>query len=165
MELNGVFLVLQAAVTEFTSKPSNPFFVLEGRDISLVWSYTLDGTIGSAEFFNVTGGGNDNIGKRFSPGSITPRPNYQARFRAEVSNTQAQLRILKVQISDQGKYELDIAATGVGGLTHVVEVIVQCKYLQATRKVVSIPRKFFITILHCEGLLSGPPCTSKSCKS
>ena len=135
--------------------------MLEGRDISLVWSYTLDGTIGSAEFFNVTGGGNDEIGKRFSPGSITPRPNYQARFRAEVSNTQAQLRILAIQISDQGRYELDIAVTGLGGLTHVVEVIVQCKYLQATRKVVSVPRKFFITIAlqdtvkdFCQGLLA-----------
>ena len=90
--------------------------MLEGRDISLVWSYTLDGTIGSAVFTNVTGGGADEIGRRFSPGSITPRRNYQVRFRAEVSNTQAQLRTLAVQISDQGKYEIDITATGVGGL-------------------------------------------------
>ena len=156
MELHGAFLALQAAVTEFTSKPSNPFFVMEGQDISLVWSYTLDGSLFFAKFTNVTGGGNDEIGKKSSPGSITPRPNYQARFRAEVSNTQAQLRILSVQISDQGEYELDISATGVGSLEHVVEVIVQCKYLPTTRKVVGVLSGFLLPLRILVGILGDP---------
>ena len=119
------FFDLEAAVTEFTSKPSNPTFVLEGQDITVEWRYTLDGEVGSATFLNVTGAVKVEMGKQFSAGSITLN---QARFSAEVLNTQAQLRIRAVQISDQGKYELIILATGVGNLRDVVEVIVQRKY-------------------------------------
>ena len=122
------FLVVEAAVTKFTSKPSNPTFVLVGQDITLVWSYTLDGRVGVVRFFNVTDGVRDEMGKTFSPGNLTMWSSYQARFRAEASGTRTQLRILRIQTSDQGKYEFDIWATGVGSLQHVVEVIVQCKY-------------------------------------
>ena len=123
------FLVLEATVTEFTSRPANKLSVLEGQDIILVWSYTLNGGVGFAKFTNVTGGVRDEIGKTFTTGNVPLGSNYQVRFRAEVSNTQAQLRILAIQISDQGKYEFDITASAVGGgdIIHVVEVIVQCK--------------------------------------
>jgi len=130
------FLDLEASVTEFTSKPSNPYFVLEGQDITVEWSYTFDGEVGSATFNNVTGAVKVEMGKQFGTGNVTLN---QERFSAEVLNTQ--LRICAVQISDQGKYELIIFATGVGNLGDVVEVIVQCKYLQITIKVVSISRK------------------------
>ena len=112
--------------------------MLEGQDITVEWSYTLDGEVGSATFNNVTGAVKIEMGKQFSTGNVTLN---QERFSAEVSNTQAQLRICAIQISDQGKYELIILATGVGNLGDVVEVIVQCKYLQITIKVVSISRK------------------------
>ena len=102
--------------------------MLVGQDITFEWSYTLDGTVGLVRFFNVTHGVRDEMGKTFSPGNLTVWSNYQARFRAETSNTQTQLKILRIQMSDQGKYEFDIWATGVGSLEHVVEVIVQCKY-------------------------------------
>ena len=39
---------------QFTSKPPDPSFVLEGQNITLVWSYTLDGTFSFARFINVT---------------------------------------------------------------------------------------------------------------
>ena len=133
------FLVLEATVTEFTSKPSKPTFVLEGKDITVKWSYTLNGAVGQVTFNNVTGGVRVQMGKTFSAGSISLN---QARFSAEVSNTQAQLKILEVQSSDQGEYEVLISATGVGTLLDVVVVIVQCKYLQTTKTVVSIPCTF-----------------------
>ena len=121
------YLCLEAAVTAFTSKPPNPTFVVEKQDISLVWRYTLDGTLALAKFSNVTGV-TMLIGKAISVGSVNVEFSFPERFRADVSNTQAQLTILAVQRSDQGKYEFDITPTGSGSLEHVVEVIVQSKY-------------------------------------
>ena len=112
--------------------------MLEGQDITVEWSYILDGEVGAATFNNVTGAVKVEMGKQFRTGNATLN---QKRFSAEVLNTQAQLRICAVQISDQGKHELIIFTTGVSNLGDVVDVIVQCKYLQITIKVVSISRK------------------------
>ena len=53
---------------------------------------------------------------------------FQKRFRAHISGTQARLTILKVQTSDQGKYGVYIYDDFfLDILTHMVELIVQCK--------------------------------------
>ena len=102
-------------------------FVVETHDVILVWNYTLDGTVALARFLNATGGGNEEIARQFQ-GSTSVHSKYQERFRADISDTQARLTILKVQRSDQGKYNVDLTASVSGSLRHVVEVIVQCKY-------------------------------------
>ena len=113
---------------QFTSKPPDPSFVLEGQNITLVWSYTLDGTFSFARF--VTSGGL--IASRPS-GSATSEPSNK-RFRADISDSQARLTILGVQASDQGKYEFDLTSSS-GVISHTVEVIVQCKLFQFSGKV------------------------------
>ena len=120
------YLCVEAAVTAFTSKPPNPTFAVEKQGISLVWRYTLDGTLTLAKFSTVTDA-SVLIGKAVSVGSVNVKSSFQDRFRADASNTQAQLTILEVQRSDQGKYEFDITPSGSGTLRHVVEVIVQSK--------------------------------------
>lgn len=121
-----IFSLLEVT-TSFSSKPANPSYVEEKQDITLIWKYTLNGQLGSAQFSNVTGGGDVLIGKTFSTGSINVQSKYQERFRADISNTQARLTILTVQRSDQGQYEFELLPTGAGKLNHVVEVIVKCK--------------------------------------
>ena len=69
--LGVFFLDLEASVTEFTSKPSDPCFVLEGQDITVDWSYTLDGEVGSATFNSVTGAVKVEMGKQFRTGNAT----------------------------------------------------------------------------------------------
>ena len=59
-------------------------------------------------------------------GSTTVETNFQERFRAHISDTQARLAILKVQTSDQGKYFFYIHGI-FDILTHMVELIVQSK--------------------------------------
>ena len=59
-------------------------------------------------------------------GSTTVETNFQERFRAHISDTQARLTILKVQTSDQRKYFF-LMHDVFGGLSHMVELIVQSK--------------------------------------
>ena len=93
-------------------------------NFTLEWTYTLDGSVGFAQFFN----GSELIGKRFGPGNITTDPKYQARFRAQVTNTRAELTIHLVERSDESTYQVDVVPTGPGSLKNDVPVSVLCKY-------------------------------------
>ena len=54
-------------------------------------------------------------------------PEYQERFRADISNTLAQLTIITVQRSDSGHYKFILTSAKLVTITNVVELKVQCK--------------------------------------
>ena len=100
-----------------------------GKNFTLEWIYTLDGTIGSVQFVTVNDDGTDTtIARGFSPGIITAQGVFQARFRAQATDTRAELTILAVQISDEGNYKLTILPTGTGSISVQVILGVICKY-------------------------------------
>ncbi|XP_068686466.1 uncharacterized protein [Montipora foliosa] len=115
----------ETATTQFNTKPSTPSPAVEGQNLTLVWTYTLDGTLGLAQFFNSTGFGTELIGKTFDPGNMTVESKYKERFRGQATNTRAELTILTVQRSDQGTYRANLVPSGSGFLLHDVKVIVQ----------------------------------------
>ena len=124
-----IYLCLEAATTEFIQPtPMNPSYVEELQEITLLWNYTLDGTVDRASFARDTGGGYDEIARKTSGNTIL-RPGFQSgRFTADASNTQAWLKITRVQRSDQGMYGISLLATGVGSLQDEVELIVRCEF-------------------------------------
>ena len=95
-----------------------------------MWTYTLASTVGFARFVIVSSNGTEfSIGRRLGPGVITVRPKYQTRFRAQATNTRAELRILTVQRSDQGTYRMNVVPTDPGTeLLQAVVIFVNCKY-------------------------------------
>ncbi|XP_068686531.1 uncharacterized protein [Montipora foliosa] len=115
----------ESATTEFNAKPSTPSPAAEEQNFTLEWNYTLDGTVLLAQFFNVSSSGSELIGRTFSPGTITVQSKYQERFRAQATNSRAELTILTVQRSDQGTYRINVIPTGSGSLSDDVEVVVQ----------------------------------------
>ena len=121
---------LEAAETTLTRSPSDRTFAIETRDFTLVWDYTLDGSVLFAQFLNITGGGaGDTIALRVQDGSVVVEPKYQDRFTVAITDSQASLKIRGVQSSDQGKYRFTLSASGSGSgssnILHEVEVIVQ----------------------------------------
>ena len=93
-----------------------------------MWNYTLDGTILIATFTRDTGGGDEEIARKQSGNTIL-RPAFPSgRFSADASETQAWLKITRVQKSDQGMYGINLTPTGIGTLLNKVEVIVRCEY-------------------------------------
>ena len=118
----------ETATTEFITTPSDPSRAVEGEDYSLEWTYILDGGVGSVQFINTTGGGDDLIGSRIGPGKINSTQKYKARFRPQATNTRAELMILAVQLSDEGTYRLNFVSGSGASLAENVNVIVQCKY-------------------------------------
>ena len=121
-------LSLDTATTAFTTKPPNPTIVEEGKSFTLKWTYTLDGTVVIAQFYNITGSGNVIFAKAIGTGNVTVEPDYQGRFSGQVTNTKAELTIVGMQRSELLTCRFVLTATGAGSLTNDVEIIVQCKY-------------------------------------
>ena len=55
---------------------------------------------------------------------------YQERFRADISNTLAQLTILKVQRSDRGGYKFLLTSSKLASISDEVELKVQIRRIQ-----------------------------------
>jgi len=116
----------EPAVTAFGSlKPSDPSFVREWDNITLKWNYTIDGSIGQAQFANATD--DETIAAKFGSGDVIVASDYQERFNADVSNTLAQLTILTVQRSDSGRYKFLLTSSKFDTISDTVELKVQCK--------------------------------------
>lgn len=122
-----MFFCLEAAVTTLTATPPDRSFAIETRDLTLVWEYSLDGSVLFAQFLNVTGGGSgERIARQVSQGgNVIVEAKYQDRLTVLITNSQASLKIRGVQSSDQGKYQFSLSPTGSGSIRHEVEVIVQ----------------------------------------
>ena len=118
-----------ARITTFITNTPSPSYAAEGQNLTLVWTYTLDGTVGLAKFNIITDSGSELlIGKKFGPGVITVQAQYQARFRAQATNTRAELNIFAVQRSDEAPYRINVFPSGSGSLVQSVVLIVNCKY-------------------------------------
>ena len=123
-----ISLSLEAATTQFILPTPLDSYVEELQEITLVWNYTLDGTVNTASFTRDTGGGDEEIARKQSGNTIL-RPGFQSgHFSADTSDTQAWLKITRVQKSDQGKYGINLTPTGIGLLQNKVDVIVRCEY-------------------------------------
>lgn len=121
-----MFFCLEVAGTTLTATPPDPSFAIETRDLTLVWEYTLDGSVAFAQFVNITGGGSERIARQLSQGgSVNVDAKYQDRFTVVITDSQASLKIRGVQRSDQGKYQFTLSPTGLGDILHEIEVIVQ----------------------------------------
>ena len=120
-----MFFCLETAQTTLTAPPSDPSFAIETRDLTLVWEYTLDGSVLLAQFFNITGGGNERIARLSQGGSVNVEAKYQDRFTVVITDSQASLTIRGVESSDQGKYRFTLSPTGSGNILDEVDVIVQ----------------------------------------
>ncbi|XP_067030240.1 fibroblast growth factor receptor 2-like isoform X4 [Acropora muricata] len=114
-----------ANITTVISKSPSPSYAVEGKNFTLDWTYTIDGTIGSAQITIVKDSGRDVlIGRGFSPGTITVLPGFKARFRAQVTETRAELTILAVQRSDEEEYILTVLPTGAGSIIEPLILVV-----------------------------------------
>ena len=118
-----------ANITAVITKSPSPSYAVEGQNLTLEWTYTVDGSVGSAKFVIVNDDGSELvIWKSFSSGIINIKPEYQERFKAKATDTRAELTILAVQRSDEETYKLDILPTGYGSILEKVILVVNSKY-------------------------------------
>lgn len=102
---------------------------MEGQNLTLEWTYTVDGSLGSAKFAIVNDDGSELVfWKIFDNGIISIKPEYQERFKAKATDTRAELTILAAQRSDEATYRFNILPTGDGSILEEVILVINCKY-------------------------------------
>ena len=124
----AVFIVvfcLEAVVSQLTSSPDDPTIANETSDLTLMWKYNPVGSIIVATFLGV----GRRIARRVGANDIMVEANYQDRFRANISDSQAWLKILRVQRSDEGRYEFRLEPGAGETISGELRLIVQCKCL------------------------------------
>ena len=115
--------------TEVITASRSPSYAVRGQNLTLEFTYTLDGSFGSAKVAIVKDDGSESlIGKSFEPGILTIEPEYQNRFKAKATDTRVELTILTVQTSDEDTYRFNVLPTGVGSILKEVTLVVNGKY-------------------------------------
>ena len=112
-------------VSQLTSSPDDPTIANETSDLTLMWKYNTFGPIIVATFDGV----GDRIARRVGANDIEVEAKYQDRFRANISDSQAWLKILRVQRSDEGMYDFRLEPAAGNAISGQLELIVHCKCL------------------------------------
>ena len=113
------------AVPSFTEQPSNPSRVDEGDNITLRWTYNIDGTFRDSTFLSVNTGAT--IALKDSSG-LTVATEFSDHVQVIISDSEAALTLLHVNRPDDGDYRYVIRNTALRSTASVVNVFVQCKY-------------------------------------
>ena len=128
-----MFLSLELQPT-YTSQPSNPSTVEEGRDLILQWNYNLDGQSNFVtRIVNITRGESSapNLVTRENDDNATVEAGYENLFKATITDTQATLTILAVPKSMHEEiYQLRILTASPNFFnlqSGPVEISVLCK--------------------------------------
>ena len=119
-----VLYTITDAVPSFTEEPSNPSRVNEGNNITLRWTYNIDGTFRDSTFTSLRTG--DTIALKDSSG-LTVVPAFSDHVQVIISDSEATLTLLHVNRSDDGDYQYFIRNTNFRSTTSTVNVFVQCK--------------------------------------
>ena len=118
----------------FTSTPSSPLYPAENDNITLQWTYTLDGSLLDEVEVIFTPDSPSLFAQRVaryrSGGTTQVASNVQDRFVFNITDIQSTMTILRSQRSDSGRYELivspdDFAATTI---KDEVKISVKCEW-------------------------------------
>ena len=143
-----LFLTLKVLFTlglqpVITSEPSNPSTVVEDQNLTLQWSYNLDGqSIIVIRILNLIDGTTPKVAEKIGNNDAVVQLGYENQFRATISETQATLTILAVPRSfNKEQYRLlivvdatlqsDVEISVLGKYTILVSVTLHCLFNRA----------------------------------
>ena len=131
---NFVSFFRKEQAPSFISTPSSPLYPVENDNITLQWTYTLDGSpLDQVEVIFTSDSPSlptQRVARYRSGGTTQVASNFRDRFVFSLTDSQSTMTILRSQRSDSGTYELtvfpdDFAATTI---KDSVKISVKCKY-------------------------------------
>ena len=112
----------------FTETPPNPFYVLEGNNITFVWQYNLDGVFERVLFrFSSSPSRNIVFKKQLNVNATVPESFYQGRIQENINATRAEITIFTLQRSESGEYEIEVIDKTFDPARDKMTVQVQCE--------------------------------------
>ena len=113
----------------FTTTPPDPFYVLEGDNITFVWHYNLSGTFDRVVFRFISRSPSRTIviKRDLNLDAVVIESVYQGRIQENINATRAEITIFALQRSESGEYEIDLTNKSFQFTSDKVTVQVQCK--------------------------------------
>ena len=122
----------QEQAPSFFSTPSSPSYRVENDNITLQWTYTLDGTpLDVVEvLFTPDSSSEQRLARKRSGGTLQVANDFQDRFVFSLTDSQSKMIIHYLQRSDSGTYELIVTPDDVNlaSLKDKVKISVKCKW-------------------------------------
>ena len=118
----------------FLSTPSSPLYPVENDNITLQWTYTLDGSpLDEVEVLFTPDSLSLSVLRvaRYRSGGTTQvASEIQDRFVFNLTDSQSTMTILRSQRSDSGTYELRVSpdVLNQAAICNVVKISMKCKY-------------------------------------
>ena len=119
----------------FLSTPSSPLYPVENDNITLQWTYTLDGTpLDQVEVYfkpaDSSSFSTQRVARYRSGGTTQVASSIQDRFVLSLTDSQSTMTILRSHRSDSGTYELRVSPDDVNlvAMNNVVKISVKCEY-------------------------------------
>ena len=132
---NFVSFFRKEQAPSFISTPSSPLYPVENDNITLQWTYTLNGdpldevqVIFTADFPSLTA---RRVARYRSGGTTVVASDVQDRFVFNLTESQSTMTILRSQRLDSGTYELTVTPDNFDATTirDDVKISVECKYI------------------------------------
>ena len=112
----------------FTATPPDPFYVLEGNNITFVWQYNLSGTFDRVVFrFSSSPSRTIVLKNDINLDAKVPESIYQSRIQENINTTRAEITIFTLQRSESGDYDIRVTDSSFNPASDEVTVQVQCK--------------------------------------
>ena len=113
----------------FTATPPDPFYVLEGNNITFVWQYNLSAAFHSVSFRFISS--TPSLTILFKPGlnldPAIPNSFYKGRVQENINVTRAEITVFALQRSESGGYQIEVIDRTFVPATAGMTVQVQCK--------------------------------------
>ena len=119
----------------FISTPSSLLYPVENDNITLQWTYSLDGApLDQVEMVFTADSPSlpaQRVARYRSGGTTQVASNFQDRFVFNLTESQSTMKILRSQRSDSGTYELTVSSDDLDAtfIRDEVKVSVECKYI------------------------------------
>ena len=107
----------------YLTEPLKPSFVNEGKNITLHWTYNIDGTFQQGEFRLIP----SKIIARKTDSGLTVNSGYQNRITVVASASETTITLHAVTRLDSGDYRYTIENNNFESAESDVEVTVRCK--------------------------------------
>ncbi|XP_022777667.1 hemicentin-2-like, partial [Stylophora pistillata] len=94
----------------FTAHPPDPFYVLEGSNITSVWQYNLDGSLDDVVLQFIGSSTTLTVVDKYdiNRDAAVPETVYQGRVQEHINATHAEITIFDFQRSESGEYQIEL---------------------------------------------------------
>ena len=126
--LHNFLVCFVELLPRFTAAPPDPFYVLEGNNITFVWQYNLSGAFDRVIFKFVSSSPSRTIlfKRNLNIDAAIPDSDFQGRIQENINATRAEITIFESQRSESGQYEIEVTDSNLPASDRVT-VQVQCK--------------------------------------